>query len=232
MGALRPTALVFSLAIASVGCHKTFYGSVTQPNPLKHPTETLRISEKVTIVTGDMELSLPIPTSNGNGRAQFYRNGRYPLRNSASFTVVSRDRLRFHVQIEHKWEEYAKLKSWTAYLVDDQGRKYRPEAVEQKGPRHVVHMWDRESRTRTSQYAGGYGRQGARDDAHMNRQTLGSLSVFRGKGDLVFYSRDIFSPKIKWMTLVVERRGLAFAWTWRFQDQTGPPGTSTATASR
>jgi hypothetical protein len=211
--------LVFSLALLAAGCHKTFHGSVTQPNPLKQPTETLRVSQKVIIVTGDMELSMPVPTSNGAGRAQLYRNKRYPLRNVASFTVVSRDRLRFHLQIEHKWEEYANLKSWNAYLVDDQGHKYRPEAVEQKGPMHVVHMWDRERRTVGRQYKGGYGAiTSMRDDAYMNRQTLGSLSVFRGKGDLVFYSRDIFSPKIKSLTLVVERRGLAFSWTWRFED--------------
>ena len=38
-------------------------------------------------------------------RASVAHNHRYPLINQASFTVVSRDRLRFHVQIDHKWQD-------------------------------------------------------------------------------------------------------------------------------
>jgi hypothetical protein len=79
--------------IATTGCTRTFRASTVQPNPLAEPTETLRQSEKITIVTGDMELEKPDepePTQ----RATMVRNNRYPLYNQASFTIVSRDRPR------------------------------------------------------------------------------------------------------------------------------------------
>ena len=94
--------------VLGVGCARTFRGHTTQPNPLAKPTETLRQSEKITIVTGDMELEMPYapdPTQ----RVAVARNARYPLINQASFTMVSRDRLRFHVQIDHKWQDWADL---------------------------------------------------------------------------------------------------------------------------
>lgn len=210
---------MLTLVVAG-GCHKTFRGNATQPNPLVLPTETLRVSETISIITSDMELKVPVPVASASGNnAQFYANRKYRLHNEASFTVVSRDRLRFHVQIEHKWIEYVNLDNWTAHLIDDRGRRYRPESVEKTHDEHVVMMWDREVRTVGRQHAGGFGRiTSVRADGHKNRQTLGNLSVFRGRGDIVFYRRDIFTPDVKSLTLVVERRGLAFAFTWNFTD--------------
>ena len=83
-----------------------------QPNPLVNPTETLRHSEKITIVTGDMELETPDAARSRRSASSVAHNHRYPLLNQASFTIVSRDRLRFHVQIDHKWQEWADLKTW------------------------------------------------------------------------------------------------------------------------
>ena len=212
-------ATIVALVVGVGACHKTFTGHATQPNPLVSPTETLRESEPITIVTGDMELTLPKAAgtvSHGN----LYVSERYPLRNVARFTVVSRDRLRFHVQIEHKWLEYVNLNTWNAYIVDDQGRTFRPERVERVRDKHVVYMWDQEVRG----VARTHGRRGdivaVHDDAHLNRQPLGSLSVWRGRGDFVFYRRDIFTPEMKSLKLVVERSGLAFAFVWHFTDET------------
>src|SRR6187431_71321 len=117
---------IFLLAVSfilAVGCGRTFRGHATQPNPLAKPTETLRHSEKITIVTGDMELSTP-DMPEGAQRVAVLRNNRYPLYNQASFTLVSRDRLRFHVQVDHKWQEWADLKTWTVFLEDDAGRRW------------------------------------------------------------------------------------------------------------
>src|SRR5688500_4521631 len=99
-------ALTGAALLVSTACTRTFRASVLRPDPLAEPTATLRDSEKVTIVTGDMELNVPKQP----GRAQRVSPmamRRYPLKNTASFTVVSRDRLRFHVQLEHKWQEWA-----------------------------------------------------------------------------------------------------------------------------
>ena len=57
------------------------------------------------------------------------------------------------------------------------------------------------------------------EDGWRRRQTLGSLSVFRGKADFVFYQRDLFTPDMRRLTLVVRRSGQAFEFTWNFDDK-------------
>ncbi|MBT8491961.1 MAG: hypothetical protein KJO07_02780, partial [Deltaproteobacteria bacterium] len=188
MGRAIGVAVALVTVVASSGCHKGFSAGVTQPNPLSQPLETLRESERLTIVTGDMELEMPMQAG-GDPRTggSIMQNRRYPLQNSASFTVVSRDRLRFHVQIEHKWQDYAKLTEWNAYLIDDEGRVYLPQEVDFLQPRHVVFMWDYETRTAVRNRFGDV--VSVNNDGHRRRQTLGSLSLFRGRGDFVFYGR-------------------------------------------
>lgn len=224
---MRQWIFVGLLAVAPViaaGCQKTFRASVSQPNPLEQPTETLRTSENITIITGDMELRMPSQRQRG-AAAIAQSSARYPLQNVASFTVVSRDRLRFHVQVEHKWPEWADLSSWRAYLVDDKGRRYEPEEIDPRAPRHLVTMWDNETRGTIRNRFGDV--VGVRRDRHKHRRTMGSLSIFRGNGDVVFYGRDIFTPEVKRLTLVIERRTLAFSWTWTFADDPyGPPNGS------
>jgi hypothetical protein len=210
-------------ALAAAGCTRTFKASTTQPNPLAQPTETLRQSEKITIVTGDMELEKPEdpePTQ----RATAVRNQRYPLYNQASFTIVSRDRLRFHVQIDHKWQEWADLGTWEVRLEDDTGRKWIPESVEHARTKIMTTMWDREQRTSICSSAGRdargscYNTIGVADDGWRNRQTLGTLSVYRGKADFVFYQRDLFHANVRSLRLIVSRPGERFEFLWKFAD--------------
>ena len=199
----------------SAGCTRTFKATVIQPNPLVNQNETLRDSEKITIVRGDMDLDQPDPAM-GTGNASPTRMHRYPLLNVAQFTMVSRDRLRFHVQVDHKWQEYADLSTWQVYLTDDTGRKWIPEAVEHANTKIITRMWDREQRTaRRNQYGDIVA---INDDGWKSRQTLGSLSVYRGRADFVFYQRDLFTHNVRSLKLVVKRPGEAFEFTWRFQD--------------
>jgi hypothetical protein len=197
------------------GCSRTFKGTAIQPNPLVNQAETLRQSEKITIVRGDMELEEPDPAKPAQ-RASVLHNHRYPLLNEAMFTMVSRDRLRFHVQVDHKWQEYADLNTWQVYLQDDQGHKWVPEAVEHANTRIITRMWDREVRSATRNQYGDI--VAVHEDGWKNRQTLGSLSVYRGKADFVFYQRDLFTQNVRSLKLVVKRPGEAFEFTWRFQD--------------
>jgi len=201
--------------VVAAGCTRTFKGEAVQPNPLAKPTETLRQSEKITIVTGDMELDQPDP-ANPTQRASIAHNHRYPLYNAASFTIVSRDRLRFHVQIDHKWQEWADLNTWTVELQDDQGRRWVPESVEHARTKIMTTMWDREQQTAIRNRFGDV--VALNDDGWKRRQTLGSLSVFRGKADFVFYQRDLFHANVRSLKLVVKRTGEAFHFTWNFQD--------------
>ncbi len=208
--------LVVSCAVAAAGCSRTFRGTAVQPNPLLRPTETLRSSELITIVRGDMELVVPRPAY-ATQRASLLSNQRYPLYNQASFTIVSRDRLRFHVQIDHKWQEWADLRTWEVYLEDDKGHRWQPEGIEHPKTKMMTTMWDREMQTARRNRFGDI--VALNDDGWKRRQTLGSISVFRGKADFVFYQRDLFHPQVRQLKLVVKRSGESFVFTWNFQDQ-------------
>jgi len=215
MAATTRMCLILAVGVASTGCGRTFKASVTQPNPLVHPTETLRESEPAVIITGDMELEAPDAPGPGR-RVAVVHNEHYPLHNEASWTMVSRDRLRFHVQLEHKWEEWADLGTWDVYLEDNLGNHYVPESMEHKRTKLLVTMWDREVRTAQRNMYGDI--VAINEDGWKNRQTMGSLSVFRGNADFVFYRRDIFTRDLQWVKLVVKRPGLSFQFTWDFAD--------------
>jgi len=220
MGRSSSWVVVLIAAIAgSSGCARTFKGEATQPNPLAQPTETLRESEPIVIVTGDKDLYAPQETNGPMGSpGNLLRMQRYPLRNVARFSVVTRDRLRFHVQIEHKWKDYVDVRNWHAYLVDDRGRRYEPVDVDQSRHKHVVMTWDYHTQSR------GVTRNQFNDVVYVDpraprdHQTLGNLSVFRGFGDFVFYSKDIFREDIRTLTFVLERSDLRFRFTWRFTE--------------
>jgi hypothetical protein len=212
---MRAPIVASVLILGSASCSRTFETTVVQPNPLVAPTETLRVSEEAIIVTGDMDLR--VPRSPGpSRRAAPLRTTRYPLNNTATFTLVSRDRLRFHVQIEHKWKEWADLTSWTVVFEDDMGHRYQPEAVEHASTRHLVTMWDVEQRSVQRNLYGDI--VAINEDGWARRQPLGSLSVFRGRADFVFYHRDIMSRRSRWLRLTVSRPGQAFQFTWNFTD--------------
>ena len=203
------------LILLGAGCTKTFKASTVQPNPLASPTETLRHSEKSTIVTGDMELDTPAPPETTQ-RASLIRNRKYPLYNQAHFTIVSRDRLRFHVQVDHKWQEWADLSTWNVRLEDDAGRTWSPEAIEHAKTKMMTTMWDREQRTAIRNRFGDV--VALQEDGWRNRQTLGSLSVFRGKADFVFYQRDLFHANVRRLKLILSRPGESFEFVWNFRD--------------
>lgn len=216
---------LLAAAVVLAGCSRTFESSAVQPNPVLHPTETLRVSETIRIVVGMMNLEMPEPADDGVREATYARNRKYPLVNQASFTLVSRDRLRFHVQVDHTWEDWADLHTWDVVLVDDRGREWRPESVEHVRRRVITKMWDYEQRTAMCDSKGRnavgdcINTIGFYEDGWKRRQPLGNLSVYRGNADFVFYDRDLMSPSVRSLKLVVRRSGETFAFTWRFEDQ-------------
>jgi hypothetical protein len=215
--------LAIGWVASTSGCARTFRAEVAQPNPMADAADTLRSSEKVTIVTGDMELEAPYAPEPSE-RATIANHHRYPLINQASFTMVSRDRLRFHVQIDHKWEEWADLRTWSVHLEDDDGHTWEPEAVEYAHTRLMSQFWDREQRTSVCSSSGRDATGacittvGVLDDGWKHRQTLGTLSVFRGNADFVFYQRDLMRADIRKLRLVVKRPTEVFVFAWRFRD--------------
>lgn len=217
MAATSRMCLILAVGVGATACSRTFSTTVVQPNPLVSPTETLRESETAVIITGDMELEVPEQPKPGK-RVALVHNEHYPLHNEASWTMVSRDRLRFHVQLEHKWQEWADLESWDVFLEDDLGNKYIPESIEHARTKLLVTMWDREVRTAQRNMYGDI--VAINEDGWKNRQTMGTLSVFRGNADFVFYKRDIFTRDLRWVKLVVHRPGTKFQFRWNFDDGT------------
>lgn len=198
-----------------VGCSKTFKATTVQPNPLVHPLDTLRTSETITIITGDMDLEMPRPAAQGQ-QASIVSNKRYPLYNTAYFSIISRDRLRFHVQLDHKWEEYADLKTWYVYIEDDHGRRWEPDSMDRATVSLITKMWDREQQTAVRNIYGDVVQ--LNNDGWKNRQPLGSMSFFRGRSDFSFYSMGIFTKEVKSLTLVLSRSGTRFVFVWKFTD--------------
>lgn len=227
MNLFAKSSLILASCAALVGCHKTFSTSVSQPNPLAQPLDTLRQTEELVIVTGDMDLVHPRPPR-VKGRDSLLSHQRYPLQNKASFTIVSRDRLRFHVQIEHKWKAYTDISTWKAVLTDDKGNVYQPTAIDTIKAKHLVETWSFERRTTRRNGFGDIVQ--INNDGYKDRQPLGNLSVFRGRGDYVFYRRDIFSPDVRSMSLSLTRSGVTFKFTWKFADDGEPVFVASSTS--
>jgi hypothetical protein len=204
------------LVSATTACTTRLKASTTEPNPMtfaRQPSEPA-LSSRLLIPTRDMEFS-----------------SHDWMTNTAYFSVVSRDRLRFHVTLQHKWKEVTDIKSWDVHLEDDRGHVYEPESTEEKNNKHKSRIYDYERRTVlppqypnspelvegqtiSQDYAT---RQGIPNDGWKERVPLASVDTFKGQGDYVFHARDIFSPTTKRVTLVMKRDGLEYRFTWNFQ---------------
>lgn len=176
-----------SIVIASllvVGCTRTWRAEVTQPALLLDPNLELRTSLPAAIVLRDMEF------------------GSYPLTNSVYYVVVSRDRLRFHVTLHHKWDDVADLKNWSVYVEDAHGKRHYPEQL--TGKVQLLSTW----------------RIG--NAVYQLRQPL-----YRGVADLEIYDRDLFDASGQ-LTLVLHHAGYEYRYHWI----SGEPDESEAVAVR
>jgi hypothetical protein len=175
--------LLPAVLLAAAACHRTWQVQTTQPPLALGSTLDARTSLIGTIVLGDMELPSLMRLSN-----------------SAYFVAVSRDRLRFHVTLLHKWEEIADPTGWKVWIQDDTGRRYWPEDVDPPRLRPITRVYDR-------------GRRWS-----VNSQPLYSVTFYRGDGDYVFYRRDLLRKNMRWLMLVMERSGYEYRYVWSFAD--------------
>ncbi len=194
-------SIVLLLCVCLLGCARTMQASATQPNPLAAPGETLPQSERLHIYVGmnDMDQSQKVI-----------------MRNSAYFVVVSRDRLRFHVTLEHAWEELATVEEWKAWLEDDRGTRYDPVSQVTYHNRHLTRIWDHEQRSAVRNAYGDVVQ--VENDGYKHRVMQSSVDRFRGQGDYVFYSRDIFRRDLKRVALVMKHGGVEYRYVWNFNE--------------
>ena len=108
-------ARVLLLASLVSGCTATWTASTTQPRLILGAGMELRRSVPLSIVVRDMELPRALK-----------------LKNEAYYTMVSRDRVTFHVTFHHKWDDMADLRTWDIYLEDERGWQLIPEEVDQR----------------------------------------------------------------------------------------------------
>ncbi|HEY1549783.1 MAG TPA: hypothetical protein VGG28_18270 [Kofleriaceae bacterium] len=202
---MRNLALVL---VVVAGCTHTFTRDAVQPNPVVAANDpTARTSERITITRNDVDLVVPTsqidardpetpsvtaeygPMVTNDKVTSYGSYFRWPLQTSASWTMVSRDDLRFHIAIDHKWSDYVDLAEWGAELVDDQGHVYKPTKVENVRARIL------------------YGA----------KPSEAALTIYRGNGDLVFDAPGLLTANARWIKLVLNHGVDKFEYTWKFQ---------------
>jgi hypothetical protein len=185
-----------ALLVAAAGCNRAWRVETTQPPLALGADLDARTSLPGTIELGDMELP------------DIFR-----LSNSAYFVAVSRDRLRFHVTLLHKWQEIADPSRWRVWMVDDLGHRFAPEDVDLRRLRPVTTVFD-------PGYSGS-----------VNTRPLYSMIVYRGEGDFVFHRRDLLRKDMRWLMLVMVRPGYEYRYVWSFADDADLTGAQSATKS-
>jgi hypothetical protein len=182
--------LGWALLAAQLGplaaCNKSWRAETLTPPITLGTTLDARTSLPAVIALGDMELP-----------------DNMALTNSAYFVAVSKDRLRFHVRLHHKWEDMSDPTRWRVWIEDDRGHVYHPAACDRRVIRPVTRMYD------------GY-----------QLEPLLSFTVYQGDGDYVFHRRNLVRKNMRWLTLVMKRPGYEFRYRWSFVD--GEPPTAEA----
>jgi len=56
------------------------------------------------------------------------------------------------------------------------------------------------------------------NDGYKERTALETVDTYKGVGDLVFKSRDIFTRDVKRLTLTMKKGDVALQFTWTFSD--------------
>jgi hypothetical protein len=121
------------------------------------------------------------------------------LLNSVYFVAVSKDRLRFHVTLHHKWEDMSDPTRWQVWIEDDSGHTYRPAACDRSVVKPVTRMYDA-----------------------YRMQPFLSFTVYKGDGDYVFYRHNLVRKNMRWLTLVMKRPGYEYRYRWSFVDAVDP----------
>ncbi|RMH44119.1 MAG: hypothetical protein D6689_03125 [Deltaproteobacteria bacterium] len=123
------------------------------------------------------------------------------LPNSAQIVLVTRDRLRARVRLIHRWKDMTDLNRWKAWLEDDRGRRLYPTAVEPREAGHIHTLVIPE-------------RDGFNHDTGFVYRV--PVNLYDGGGDYVFYAPGFYRPDLRRLTLVLERSGYRFRYTWQF----------------
>ncbi len=203
----RPTLIALSLAGSFLaGCYqKTWQSAVTQPK-LVLGSDVQRTSYPLVIKMGDMDLpqfcrSLVLDKELKRTIRVSCRD--MDLLNTAYFVIVSRDRMRFHVTLHHKWESMSDPTTWQVWIEDEVGTRFYPQGVDRRNVRPVTQMWGTDSGNGSLP------------------PPLYALTIWRGDGDYVFYREGLFRRDMKRLALVMRRPGYTYRYVWSFVESEG-----------
>jgi hypothetical protein len=181
---LRRIGLALAAAAALAGCKSAWQVDTAQPRMHLGIEPLSRQSSTQSIALADMHLP-----------------PRFKLPNEAQIVLVTRDRLRAHVRLVHRWKDMTDLDRWKAWLEDDRGRKLYPSAVDKRHTGHINEIV-------------------VPDLDHFARATgfvyRVPVNLYDGGGDYDFYAPGFYHERIRRLTLVLERRGYQFRYTWHF----------------
>jgi hypothetical protein len=107
-------AIAVAIACSAAACRAHWTAEVVQPPLVLEADKGARTSAPLTIVRREMEMR--------------WRR----LANTAYYVVVSRDRLRFHLTLRHKWESMSDLRTWDAWVEDGRGERHLVEDIAQR----------------------------------------------------------------------------------------------------
>ena len=156
--------------VLACGCTKQVNLKVVEPPLLMSAGVQARTSLPLEYVSRDMEYG-PLRT-----------------RSSAYFVVVSRDRIRFHIRLQHKWDSIADLRTWEAYVVDGNGHRLEVDSV-----------------TASVRPVDMFMVKGA---LYRSRQP-----IYDGRGTLSVYAHDLVDADGS-ITLVLSRPGFVYRFHW------------------
>lgn len=186
-----PTTLLLGVLACSACLTTVHRGNAVQSPMVLGDPETLPESAPAVILMRDIHLPRFIS-----------------LPNTAYFVAVSKDRLRFHIELYHRWDTIADVSTWEAWLEDEDGTRIQPQAMESFSVKGI-------NERLSFQFSGNVG--------PCSRQPCSYwLSIYRGRGDVTFYERDILRPRRR-LTLVMKRFGYEFRYRWDFVRPDGEP---------
>ena len=175
-----------ALLVSAAGCNKAWQTETMTPPIHFGASLEARTSLPAVIATHDMELPRFVA-----------------LPNSVYFVAVSRDRLRFHVTLHHKWEDMTDPRRWRVWIEDDTGTRYDPVGVDRRSVRSVTRNYERST-----------GRWSAQQF---------QINMYEGDGDYVFYRRNLVRRDMRYLVLVMKRPGYEYRYRWSFVDDDGAP---------
>jgi hypothetical protein len=131
----------------------------------------------------------------------------FQLRSSAQFSMVSQDRIRFHLGIARQDEEEADVRGWKVVIEDDTGRRYEPQRELPVMKRLALNwrLWPYQP-----------GDSWCQQPPCLSRVIPG-YEAFEGSADYTIHETNFLRNK-KRLTLLATRHGVTMRFTWNFAD--------------